>query len=160
MNGTAYGALVVVHVLTAVLGFGAVGVTGAYASAARSAPDPRGATNLVRYFRPGANWVARTLLATPVLGFALLFAGDGPTPSQAWPWIGLGLWVVACGVASGVCWPAESAIQQWLAAEPGPGATTVDLAGFRRWCARAEWGAAVVSVCFVAAVVVMIAQPG
>ena len=159
MNGTAHGALVVLHVVSAVVGFGAVAVTGAYAAAARASPDPLGEVPLIRYFRPGTNWAARTLLVIPVFGMALVFSGHRSTVSEAWPWIGLGLWVVACGLASAVCWPAERAIQLWLAGRPDPNRGAVDLAGFRRACARAEWSAAAVSVCFVAAVVIMIAQP-
>ncbi|MGA3352433.1 MAG: DUF2269 family protein [Acidimicrobiales bacterium] len=146
------------HVLSAVIGFGAVGVTGTYAARARSARDPRSEPRLVRYFRPGTNWAERSLLLTPLLGALVLSVGDRSAGSQPWPWVGLGCWAVAAAIASGSCWPAERRIQAWLA-EEGAGYARTDPAQFRQACRVVQWGASAISVCFLAAVVVMIAQP-
>ena len=158
MSGPAYDLLVVAHVLSAVIGFGAVGASGLYASRARSLGRPQVSASLRRYFAPGRNWAARSLLLTPVLGGILLGAGDRPAAAAAWPWIGLGVWLLAAAVVSAVCWPAERAVQAELAREDvqaGEGE-----AALRAACRRLEKGAAVVSVLFVVALVVMIAQPG
>jgi len=161
MTGPGYDLLVGAHVLSAVVGFGAVGVSGTYAARARSSANPRGEPALQRYFRPGTNWAERVLLLTPVLGGILLWAGDRHAVSQPWPWIGLGCWVLAAAIASGLCWPAEQRIQAWLAAaavSPEEGLVT-ELGRFRDTCRVVQWSASAVSLCFASAVVVMIWQP-
>ncbi len=157
MTGLGYDVLVVLHVLSAVVGFGAVGVTGTYAARARSAPDPRKQAQLRRYFHPGTNWAERTLLLTPLLGTVVLLSGDRAAASLAWPWVGLGCWALAAAIATAWCWPAVRRIQSFLAetAEQAPDA----LANFRDLCRVLQRGAFAISVCFLAAVVVMIGQP-
>ena len=160
MTGPGYDVLVVLHVLSAVIGFGAVGATGTYAGRARSVAEPRNDANLRRYFRPGTNWAERVMLLTPVLGAALLFGGDRSAVSQPWPWIGLGCWVLAAGVASAWCWPAERRIQAWLAAGADSGRSVAsELGQFRDACRVVQRGAFAIAVLFLVAVVVMIAQP-
>ena len=160
LTGAGYDLVVVLHVLSAVVGFGAVGVTGTYAGRARSAAAPRDHPGLRRYFHPGPNWPERSLLVTPLLGAALLWGGDRSAVSQPWPWIGLGCWVLAAAVASGLCWPAERSIQTWLAKDAARDREAApELEQFRRSCRSLQWGASAVSVLFLAAVVVMIAQP-
>jgi hypothetical protein len=165
VSGPGYDALVAAHVLSAVVGFGAIGVTGAFAAACRTADNPRSSAALVRYFRPGTNWAARALLLTPVLGLIVLFAGDRSASGEPWPWIGLGLWTVAAGLATGSCWPAERRIQSFMAGPPRPLAEETDVPvaeidSLRRSCRRVERSAATISLLFVAAVFVMLVQPG
>jgi hypothetical protein len=159
MTGPGYDLLVVLHALSAVVGFGAVGVTGVYAASARSAPNPSRDAKLVRYFRPGTNWAERTMVMTPVLGAIVLAVGDHPAASQAWPWAGLGCGVGGAGAATGWCWPAERRIQDWLNGGGGSDDAKADLAGFRRACRDVQWAASAISVLFLIAVVVMIGQP-
>jgi hypothetical protein len=160
VTGPGYDLLVGVHVLSAVVGFGSVGVSGTYAARARSSPDPRRDAVLLRYFRPGTNWAERFLLLTPVVGGVLLWFGDRSAASEVWPWIGLGCWTCAAAMATSWCWPAEHRIQSWLAGgeehEERPPPTLSD---FRRSCRMVQWTASAISVCFAAAVVVMVGQP-
>jgi len=160
VSGPGYDLLVVLHVLSAVVGFGAIGVSGTYAGRARSAAEPRDQPQLRRYFHPGTNWAERVLLLTPVLGAAVLWTGDRSAVSQAWPWIGLGCWLLAAAVATGLCWPAERRIQAFFAAEDLHGETAAaGLGQLRVACRRLEWGASGIAALFLAAVVVMIGQP-
>jgi hypothetical protein len=160
MTGPSYDVLVGLHVLSAVVGFGAVGVSGTYATRARSAAEPRQDPGLRRYFHPGTNWAERSLLLTPVLGAILLWAGDRSAASKAWPWIGLGCWVLAVAIVTGRCWPAERKIQTWLGAAPdGAEQPLPGLGEFREACRVVQWGASATSLCFLAAVVAMIWQP-
>jgi hypothetical protein len=169
VTGPGYDVLVVVHVLSAVIGFGAVGATGTYAGRARSVAEPRNDANLRRYFRPGTNWAERVMLLTPALGAALLFGGDRSAVSQPWPWIGLGCWVLAAGAASAWCWPAERRIQAWLSAGADSGRSAAgadggrsaasELSQFRDACRVVQRGAFAIAVLFLVAVVVMIGQP-
>jgi len=160
VTGPGYDLLVGLHALSAVVGFGAVGVSGAYAARARAVTEPRQDPGLQRYFHPSTNWAERSLLLTPVLGAIVLWAGDRSAAWHAWPWIGLGCWILAVAIATGRCWPAERRIQTWLADVPVRGEGPVPgLAEFRDACRAVQWGASATSLCFLVAVVTMIWQP-
>ena len=160
MTGPLYSSVVVLHVLAGVVGFGALGATGTYAAAVRRASARPVAPAVRRFFRPGPNWAGRAILAVPLLGGLLLFLGRGRDVGRAFPWIGLAIWVAATGVASAVLWPAERALQRHVAAladdGTGDGVPDVSALAAARRCERA---AAVTSVLFAAALVVMVAQP-
>jgi hypothetical protein len=122
-----------------------------------------------------------------LLGAALLATGDHVGAGEAWPWIGLGIWLVAAYLATSRVWPAEREIQRLLGVSPaasprtGPGAPPPAALGggagtpapvapplgagraearaLEGACRRAERGATVASVCFVAALAVMVVQP-
>ncbi len=165
VNSPLYAVVTAFHVLAAVVGFGALGVTGTYAHAARRAASPSSVASLGRFFRPGRNWAARTVFVVPVLGGLLLALGHGQDGGRLFPWLGLGIWTAAVGVASAAMWPAEREIQRALASGAPrsggpPGGPAGDRAAFERACARCERAAAVTSLLFVAALFVMIAQPG
>lgn len=160
MTGPGYDLLVGLHALSAVVGFGAVGISGTYAARARSIASPRGDDGLRRYFHTGTNWAERSLFLTPVLGAIVLWAGDGSAVSQPWPWIGLGCWVLAGGIATGLCWPAERRIHAFLAdASDGGERPAPGLGEFREACTALQWGASAISLCFLVAVVAMMWQP-
>jgi hypothetical protein len=149
------GILVALHIVTAITGFGAVVATGVLAAVA--ARDPA-STAAARYFRPGPNWVARSLLLVPLFGAGLEASSGFPDVRLAWPYLALAIWLVAAGVASGVHWPAEQRIQALLASPGGTPAApaTAELVAA---CRRAEWSGAVLTVAFVAALAVMVVQP-
>jgi uncharacterized membrane protein len=143
--------LVVLHVLSAVVGFGAIFLTGLYAGVARR----RANAAARRYFRPGPNWAARALYVVPVLGVVLVETSHGADRfAQLWVWVSVVLWVLATALAQAVVWPGEDRIQRLLA-ESGANEPELD-----RACRRVERAAAAIDVVFVATVVLMVAQPG
>jgi hypothetical protein len=146
-----YDLLFVGHIASAVVGFGAVGVAGLSASKAGRSADPFVDEALSRFFRPGVDWPARVIFLVPVLGLAVLFGADRSDVRDAWPWIGLGLWLVIAGVATGSCWPCERRAQEAFAAQ--------DVDVLRQACRRMETSVGVISVCALLAFVVMIVQP-
>ncbi len=151
-----YSVLLLLHVGSAVLGFGAIVVTGIQARWARQGPNGPRAAGVRRYFRPGVNWAARTLYLVPVFGFALLAdsggdfrAGDGFVTA------GLLLWLVAALAAEAVVWPGERRIQAVISADwRGPGAADCE-----RDCRRVFSASVVLGAVFLAAFVLMIARP-
>lgn len=147
-----YVALLVAHVVVGVLGYGSLGVSGAYARAARRAPRPFGSASLARFFGPGRHIASKVVLLVPLLGVALVVASGSTTASQSYPWIGLLLWLGSAGVTAHFIWPAETEAQRLFA-------EAVDADALRRQCTRLETGAAITSLLFLAALVVMIAQP-
>lgn len=157
MNDPVFAVLLVLHILVAVIGFGAIGATGIFAARAARLADPHRDAAIRRYFQSGRNLAERAVLLVPLFGAALLGIGDPADRRAAWPWIGLGLWVVAMGLASARLWPAERALQLAFSAEPQP--QPESLIAIRRAGRSAETAAGLVSICFAAALVVMIAQP-
>ena len=146
-------ALVVLHVVAAVTGFGFVAVSGVYAGTARHLDRPGAADEARRFFavRAGAEW---SLLAVPLLGLAVtVVRGD---VGQAWVAIALMLWAVAASLVFAVVRPARSDVRAALGAATG-GDERRPLAAAATRLARA---AAAVDVVFVLAVVDMVYRPG
>lgn len=158
-----YDLLLVAHVVAGVVGFGAIGAAGYEARAGARAEDPARDLGLRRFFRPGVDWAGHVIFLVPVFGLSLLFGAERASLGDLWPWLGLGLWLVAAGLATGMCWPAErraqQALSQLVVALPGVRPDPVLLSEFRSACRRMEASAGLVSIVFLVAVAVMIAKP-
>lgn len=152
----------IAHVVTAVLGFGAVGMTGIQSLVARRTP---GAGSAARYFRPGPNWISLLLLLTPVFGGLIEVVNGYPDLHRLWPWLALAIWILAGAVGFAVHWPAERRIQRLLPAVAGAGATVSgdsradDPTGFNGACQAAAVSSLFMLGAFAAALVVMVVQP-
>ena len=148
--------VVVLHVLSAVVGFGAIFLTGVYAGLARR----RVSEAVRRYFRRGTNRAARGVYLVPVLGVVLVETSHGVDRyAQLWVWVSVLLWVLAVGLAQAVVWPGERRIQQLVTESPPTGI------GHRqgeldRSCRRVERAALAIDLAFVATLVLMLARPG
>ncbi len=147
----AYDLVLLAHVLSALIGFGAVVVAGLYALAFERTSPPTEAVR--RYYRPGVNWAGRVIFLVPALGAALIALSQGEwSYSDHWVIIGLGLWGFAAVVAEAALWPAERRLQ---AAVADPTSAT-DL---RAQCLRVAAMAGVLLIVLVVASVVMVAKP-
>jgi hypothetical protein len=147
--------VVALHVLSAVVGFGAIFVTGVYAGRARR----RASESVRRYFRPGPNWAARAVYVVPVLGVVLVETSHGADRfAQLWVWVSVLLWVLAAGLSQAIVWPGEARIQQLVANSPpaGTGARQVEL---DRACRRVERAAVAIDLVFVSTLVLMVTKP-
>jgi uncharacterized membrane protein len=153
VSGFVYDTVEVLHVISAVVAFGSLAATGWYSGRLRQLADPFSDQSLHRYFRPGRNLAELAIFAVPAFGGALVGIAGRAVADHPWPWIGLAIWLVAASVAAAVVWPAERALQEALATPEKA------LAPVRRLAKRAERGAAATSLCFVAALVVMVWQP-
>lgn len=166
-KGAVYSILLLLHVGCAVIGFGALAMTGVQARRARRGPAAAGSEGVRRFFGPGINWAARALYAVPVFGFALISSSAGAFSTQdGFVVSGLILWALATVVAEVVVWPGERRIQVvvstgWDAlgstGTPPPAPDTDDR--FARDCRRVARASAVLSGVFIAAVILMVAQP-
>jgi hypothetical protein len=153
-GGAAYTLLLLAHVAAAVVGFGALLVTGIQAARARRGPSARSADAVRRYFRPGVNWAGRVLYLVPVLGFALLAASKGDfDASDTFVVSGLAMWAAASIAAELVVWPAERRIQDQVSSgwELTPSLDSD--------CVKVQLTTLFLSGVFVAAVVIMVAKP-
>ena len=174
-TGPAYVAVLLAHMAAAVVGFGTVLASGVQAGrlgSLQAGELPSG--SLLRFYSPGANWAGRVIYAVPVLGVALVAQSRRAfSLSDGWVVGGLALWVVAALAAELVLWPAERRVQRALAgtfevdrAASGPGVRVTDpetltaAAGPCRPVARqASVAAGLAVACFLAATVLMVAQP-
>jgi uncharacterized membrane protein len=156
-TGPAYSIVLILHVVCAVVGFGAVATTGVQAWRARGGLDSPSAESVRRYFKPGVNWAARLLYGVPLFGFLLLALSHGTfDTADGWVTAGLLLWLVAAGVAELVVWPGERDIQRSLADAPPTGAPGP---GLVRTCRHVAAGAGLLAVVFLAATVLMVGKP-
>jgi uncharacterized membrane protein len=156
-TGVLYTSLLLLHVACAVVGFGAMVVTGAEAARVRRGPSAPGAEGVRRYFRPGVNWAGRALYGVPVFGFSLIGASQRAfRVSDGFVVAGLVLWLAATVVAEVVVWPGERRIQVEVAQgwgdDPAPSVLERD-------CARVVAGAVMVLAVFLAATVIMVGKP-
>jgi uncharacterized membrane protein len=147
-------ALLIAHVLAAVVGFGTLFSTGGYAAAARRTRRSEHSPAVRRYFAPGRNVVGHVLYLVPIFGFALLGAQGGADLGRPFPWVGLACWLGATLLATRVLWPAQKRVQELMAA---PSAVGDGLSSCLRRCERAAGASAVL---FVIALFFMLVQPG
>jgi uncharacterized membrane protein len=152
--------LLIVHVATALLSFGAVVTSGVQAARLRRSGGAGAGLGVRRYFAPGINWAGRVLYGVPLSGFALLGASAGQFgPGEGWVVTGLVIWGLSALLAELILWPAERRIQGLLAdaidAEPDRARP-----GLRRECRAVSAAAGALGVAFIAAIVLMVARPG
>ncbi|HEX4864776.1 MAG TPA: hypothetical protein VFV02_11925 [Acidimicrobiales bacterium] len=139
----AYDALIALHVLCAVAGFGAVAISGVYGGLAR---NPSNAAETSRYFssRSVGEWL---ILPVPFLGLAaLLVDHHAEELSDAWVLGGSALWVAAAALLFLVVRPAEKRLRR-----------NEETAASGRVLMVASIAS---DVLFVAALALMVTQPG
>ena len=148
---TVYDVLVAIHVVTAVLGFGAVAVSGAYGALGRHAdPAPETAEDVQRYFASPAR-LEYLVLVAPVFGLAAMSVRPGGSEfGDLWAICGMAIWVVAGGLLTAVVQPAERQIR-------AAGQHIGSVASAAR---RLAWASAASDVLFVVALFLMVTQPG
>jgi hypothetical protein len=119
-DGPAFDIVLLLHVGCVVVGLVTTAAAAATATrlrrllgSAMPLPEP-----LRRYFRPGINWVGRTVYGIPVFGFALIAMSQGAYAlGQGWVLGGLSIFAALVLVGEGLLWPAEQRLQMALAVE-------------------------------------------
>lgn len=149
----AYDVLVGLHVLCAVIGFGAVAVSGAYGAIGRHAGSGRTrhqTTEEVRRYFSSPSSLEYLLLVAPVFGVAAMAVRPGGSEfGHFWAVAGVVIWVAAGGLLTAVVRPAERRIR-------AAGDDLPSVAGEAR---RLMWAAAASDVLFVVALFLMVTQP-
>jgi hypothetical protein len=146
-----YDIVLLAHVLSVLVGFGAVATAGGYALALGRSGG--GSESIRRYYRPGVNWAGRVLFLVPILGIVLIAMSHGQWSfSDQWIGIGLTLWVVVAMIGELALWPAERRLQ---VAVRDP----TSVADLRSQCLRVAGMSAGVLVILIVASVVMVAKP-
>ncbi|HWE57597.1 MAG TPA: DUF2269 family protein [Acidimicrobiales bacterium] len=174
-----YDVLVAIHVITAVIGFGAVAVSGVYGAIGRTAGTarsrPESVAEVRRFFRSGSV-PEYLILVAPVFGIgAMSVRPGGGEFGQLWAVAGLVIWVAAGALLLVVIRPAETAIRASAGTVAGrrpdidaaPSQPDIDAAptqpdddaALGRAGRRLAWAAAGSDVLFVIALLLMVTQP-
>jgi len=163
-----YDLVLLAHVLTAVVGLGALVVAAGSALALRGVllrggPVPEA---LARYYRPGVNWAGRVLFLVPVLGAALLAMSGGQWSfADLWVSLGTAAWGVVAVAAEAVLWPGERRLQEVVATVtggsgvPDPHDDRSDVVRAPGLCARVGLLGLTLGAALVVTGVVMVAKP-
>jgi len=121
---TVYGIVLLLHILTAIVGFGGVQLNGLYAQQAQQRPGPGGvAINQAVY---SVSKVAEIFIyLTFVFGFLLVLLAENDLIGFGQVWISLSmlLYIVALGLSHGVLFPSvrkANALAEELANSEGP----------------------------------------
>jgi uncharacterized membrane protein len=116
-----YKTLLVLHILTAIIGLGAVMLNGIYAAQAQKRPGPGGrAVSEANYFVSTIG--EKFIYAIPIFGILLVLdSGKLWKFSQTWIWLSLLVYIVAIGISHAILIPGHKRINALLAEmEQGP----------------------------------------
>jgi uncharacterized membrane protein len=159
-----YKTLLVLHILTAIVGLGAVMLNGLYAAQAQRRPGPAGRAV------SEANYAVSTIgeyfiYAIPVFGILLVIVGDPLWKfSQTWIWLSLLLYVFAIGISHSILIPGHRKINALLAdVEQGPPPTAgppPQVAQIQALGKRQAAAGATLNVVVVIFLILMIWKPG
>ena len=149
----AYDVLVGLHVVCAIIGFGAVAITGAYGAIGRNVGRPgaraEAEDEVRRYFASGSA-LEYFVLVAPVFGLAAMSVRPGGSEfGQIWAVGGTVIWLAAGGLLTAVIRPAARRIRQ----------AGKDVAEVPTDARRLMWAAALSDVLFVVALFLMVTQP-
>jgi uncharacterized membrane protein len=120
-NSGLYKTLLVLHILVAIVGLGAVMLNGIYAAQSQKRPGPGGrAVSEANYFV--STIAEKFIYLIPIFGILLVLASDKAWKfSQTWIWLALVVYVVAIGISHAVLIPGHKRINALLAEmEQGP----------------------------------------
>lgn len=146
-----YVALVVLHVLCAVVGFGSLAISGVYGFGSRRPAGPEAVAEAGRYFAsPGR--LELLVVPVPFLGAAALAVQPGGRGVfQLWSGLAGAVWLVAAVVLFGVVRPSERRMRGGLAAD--------DRAATAAAGSRLGWASVATDVAFAVGFFLMIFQP-
>lgn len=159
----AYGVALALHIVSAVVGFGMLALSGLYGAWGDRIETPEGRQDLRQYFGR-ANRSGRALWAVPVAGGIALALHNGVGAlGKAWVFAALACWTVAAVLAVAVIWPAERRIRPIVTAfdgAPGAGPSGASRSELAALCRPVVRAAACCDCVFVVALALMVLQPG
>jgi uncharacterized membrane protein len=163
----AYKFVLLLHILSVVVGIGAVMLNGLYAAQAQKRPGAPGRAVSEANF--AVSDVAEKVIYTiPIWGIALVFMSDDAWDfGQTWIWLSIVLYVAAIGIAHAVMIPGHRRINELLAemegAPPAGGAgggAPPQVAQIQQLGQKQAVGGMALNLLVVALVALMIWKPG
>ena len=126
LDDTGYKIVLVLHILTVIVGIGAVTLNGLYGAQVKARMGPEGKAIFEANLKVSA--IAEYFVyAIPVFGIALVFMSDDVIEfDQTWIWLSILIYIVAMGISHGVMFPTARKMQALMtelnAMGPPPGA--------------------------------------
>ena len=167
-NSDAYNVVLVLHILTVIIGLGAVFLNAIYGAQAKARRGPEGlaiaqanlkVTEIAQYF----------IYAIPIFGIALVFMSktDGIQFydwDQTWIWLSIVLYLVALGLSHGLLMPAVKRMQvlmgEVIAAGPPTGGPPPQAAEMEQLGKRIPPVGAALNILVIVIVALMVFKPG
>jgi uncharacterized membrane protein len=168
INSDAYKVVLVLHLLTVIIGLGAVFLNAIYGAQAKARRGPEGlaiaqanlkVTEIAQYF----------IYAIPIFGIGLVFMSktDGIEIykfDQTWIWLSLVLYIVALGLSHGLLLPAVKRMQvlmgEMIAAGPPTGGPPPQAAEMEQLGKRIPPVGAALNLLVIVIVALMVFKPG
>ena len=164
LNSGIYKFLLVLHILSAIVGLGAVMLNGLYAAQTQKRPGPTGRAVLeANTFVSGiAEYV---IYSIPVFGILLIVASDEAWKfSQTWIWLSMVLYAIAIGISHAVMRPGTKRIHElMIEMEQGPppvGGPPPQVAQIQEVGKRLGVGGPTLSIIVVLILFLMVWKPG
>jgi uncharacterized membrane protein len=166
-NGV-YDFVLLLHIMCAIIGFGAVFLNGLYAQEIRKRPGPEGLAVFEANFRV-SKIGEYFIYAVFVLGFgvlALAKVGDENIFkfSQTWVWLSVVLYIVGIGISHGVLWPSVkkmgALMREMIAGGPPVGGPPPQVGQLQELGKKVGAAGATLNVLLVVIVGLMIWKPG
>jgi hypothetical protein len=164
LNSGVYKALLVLHILSAIVGFGGVMLNGLYAAQAQKRPGPAGRAVSEANFAV-ASIAEKVIYLVPVFGILLVLASDEAFEfSDTFIWLALALYIGALGVSHSVLIPGHKKINALLlemeqgpppAGGPPPQVAQIQVLGKRQAVAGAS-----LNVVLAVILILMVWKPG
>lgn len=180
-NSDAYKVVLILHIVTVVVGIGAVMLNGVYGAQAKARKGPEGLAIAEANYKVSM-LAEKIIYLIPLFGIGLVFMSTtGGIQifkfSQTWVWLSLVLYVVALGVAHGVVMPTAKKMQVLMrellavgpppggaagagAPPPGAGGPPPQVAQLEALGKRIGAGGATLNVLTVVIIVLMVWKPG
>ena len=126
IDGDAYKIVLTLHILTVVVGIGAVMLNGLYGAQAKARKGPEGLAIAQANFHV-SKVAEKVIYLIPLFGIGLVFMSDDVYKfDQTWIWLSIVLYIVALGISHGVVIPTAKRMQVLMgelnAMGPPPGA--------------------------------------
>jgi uncharacterized membrane protein len=160
-NTGIYKLLLVLHILSAIVGLGAVMLNGLYAAQAARRAGPPGRAVLEANYAV-SSIAMYVVYSIPVFGLLLILFSDGAWKlSQTWVWLALLLYVIGVGLSHVVLFPGQKEIDELRAQiEQQPQTESVAVAQINKIGARQAVAGTIADLVVVAILALMIWKPG
>lgn len=159
-----YSVLLILHILSVVVGIGAVMLNGVYGAQAKARPGPGGRAIVEANYKVTeiASYVIYTI---PVFGILLVMASDKAFKfSQTWIWLSMLLYIVAIGISHGLMKPTVKKMLGLMnEMEQGPppaGGPPPQAASMAALGQRLATGGMALNLITVVLIVLMVGKPG
>jgi uncharacterized membrane protein len=155
-RGDLYNAVLVLHILAAIIGFGGMFIAGFYGNEARTLPGREGLAVAQTTLKVTGRIPTVAVCAVPILGILLiLMSEDAIKFSEMWISLSFLLYIVLMGLATGIQVPT---IRKMVAMRAGAdGAASMQVQAMGKKVATVS---AVVNVLWVVILILMVYKPG